>query len=340
MPDPLLIHALTLRPVAGVNDVRIHLPCRALAKQPGVRVVVQETAADLSQRGSEAQAVFLWQRPIIRYAQIEGMRRLIALGYVMVVEFDDHPMVWPDIAANDNLNFRGVHAVQTSTDALAGLLRQYNGNIAVFPNAIESLPPLRARRGETLTLFFGALRREQDWAPVMPALNEVLRECGERVRVVVVYDRAFHDALATPHKTFYPMLRYDAYLSLLSIADINLLPLLDDEFRRMKSDLKFIESAAHGAVVLASPTVYAKTVRDGETGLIYRTPEEFGALLRGLVANRERLDTLARAAWDYVKRERLLARQAEARLAWYRELCAQRAALSEQLYQRVPQLRA
>ena len=338
-PRPLFIHAMTLRPVAGCNDVRVHLPCRELALQPGVRVAIQESTADLSLITPGEDAVFLWQRPILRDSHVEGLRRLIARGYVVVVEFDDHPGVWPDIAAHGHLNFRGVHAVQTSTEALAALLRRFNPNVAVFPNAIDRLPPLRARADATVTLFFGALRRERDWAPIMPALNAVLQECSDRVRVTVVHDRAFHDALATANKTFHPTLSYGEYLEQLGTADINLLPLLDSEFRRMKSDLKFIESAAHGVVALASPTVYAGTLRHGETGMIFRTPKEFRNQLRGLISDSGRRKALAQAAWDYVRRERLLGDQTGPRLAWYRDLCARREQLTRELGERVPELR-
>lgn len=330
---------MTLKPVAGCNDVRVHLPCRELAKRPGVSVAVEVATADLGRGGDAPHKIFLWQRPIIRYSMLEAVKRLIARGYVVVVEFDDHPMVWPDIAANDYLNYRGVHAVQVSTEPLRGLLGGFNPNMAVFPNCIETLPPLRERGGAEVNLFFGALRREADWAPIMPALNAVLAEAGARVAVTVVADKAFHDALQTPRKTFHPMLPYEPYLRALGSADINLLPLLDDEFRRMKSDVKFIESAAHGAVALASPTVYAGSLRDGETGFLFRTPQEFAARLRELIASPGRRQAMARAAWDYVRQNRMLHQQTDARLAWYRELCARREELTRQLYERVPQLR-
>ena len=94
-------------------------------------------------------------------------------------------------------------------------------------------------------------------------------------QVQVVYDRAFFDALATPHKSFEPLCSYDRYHELLDAADIALLPLEPTRFNQHKSDLKFIECAAHGVAVLASPTVYDRTINDGETGLIYHSIAEF-----------------------------------------------------------------
>lgn len=336
---PLLLQAMTLAPVAACNDVRVALPCEALATQPGVRVAIKERGAELHLGDGVEDKIFLWQRPILRWSDsLPSLRRLIERGYVIVVEFDDHPKVWPEIAANDYLNYRGAHAVQTATEELAALFRDFNPEVALFPNAIDELPPLRSRDGPEVTLFFGALNREKDWAPFMPALNAALRAAGERVSVTVVHDRAFHDALATGRKRFHPTLPYADYLRLLGSADISLLPLREDEFTRMKSDLKFIESAAHGAVALASPTVYARTLRDGVTGMIFRTAEEFGERLRALIADPMRRRALAAAAWDYVRRERMLSSQIGRRLAWYRELCSRREELTRRLRERVPQL--
>lgn len=336
---PLLIQAMTLAPVGGVNDVRVHLPCEALATLPGVRFAVRERHTDLGLGGPGEDKIFLWQRPILRWKDsIADLRRLLQRGYLIVVEFDDHPMVWPEIAANDYLNYRGVHAVQTATEELAEMFRRFNPEVAVFPNAIDELPPLAERGGAPVQLFFGALNRKPDWEPIMPALNAVLREAPGRLHLTVVHDRAFYEALETPHKRFHSTLPYAEYCRLLGEADVSLLPLRDNEFTRMKSDLKFIESAAHGAVALASPVVYARTLRDGETGVIFRTPEEFGTRLRELVEHPERRRAIAAAAWDYVRRERLLSRQLDARLAWYRGLCARRDELTRRLCERVPQL--
>lgn len=89
-----------------------------------------------------------------------------------------------------------------------------------------------------------------------------------RAPVQVIYDRALFDGLDTPHKSFEPICSYDRYKSLLHAADIALLPLEPTRFNRHKSDLKFIECASQGAVALASPTVYERTIRHGETGII------------------------------------------------------------------------
>ena len=90
-----------------------------------------------------------------------------------MTEFDDHPDYFGMLNEKDQFAFRGVHAVQTSTPALAAVLRTLNPEVMVFPNTIRVLPEVRNFLDpQALTLFFGALNRERDWAPLMPVLNE------------------------------------------------------------------------------------------------------------------------------------------------------------------------
>ena len=123
------------------------------------------------------------------------------------------------------------------------------------------------------------------------------------MRVQVVYDRAFFDALSTPHKVFEPLCSHDRYHELLQAADIGLLPLEPTRFNRHKSDLKFIECAANGVAALASPTVYGRTIAHDETGLIYQSPTEFGAMLERLIRERPLRRRLASNAFQLCRSE-------------------------------------
>jgi glycosyltransferase involved in cell wall biosynthesis len=120
--------------------------------------------------------------------------------------------------------------------------------------------------------------------------------------------------------------------------EIAFLPLSGTRFNSFKSDLKFVEAGAHRLAVLASPVVYGDTVRDGETGLIIRTPDDLRAALRRLLAAPDTARAMGEAARDWVKENRMLAGQVRARLAWYRSLWARRAALDAALLRRAPEI--
>ncbi len=329
------------------SRVRLSEPHAFLMTEPGVRYREEKGKMDLTFGRGEERRLLIRQR--LHYSSVKEarsqMERLRREGYLLLHEIDDSPSLWKDAYdASDWLDFRGSHACQVSTEALAEAIRPHNPHVKVFPNELRELPEER-RYEETpfVTVFFGALNREGDWREIMPVLNEAAERYGERLRFRVLADKAFFAALKTKHKEFIgddryyngKFVPYDVYTKVLHASDISLLPLRDTEFNRMKSDLKFIESAGHGAAVLASPTVYSGTVRDGFTGFLYRSPREFAERLKLLVEDRALRLGLAEAAYRYVKRERLLSQHYGERLAWYEELFARKEELDRELEQRI-----
>ena len=208
-----------------------------------------------------------------------------------------------------------------------------------MPNVLSELPePANFRDPHRMTLFFGALNRERDVAPFLPVLDEVLAEANGRLAVEVVHDRTVFDALSSPHKRFTPLCDYVRYKALMGACEIAFLPLADNRFNRMKSDLKWIEASGHRLVSIASPVVYGRSIRQGETGLIAGTPEEFGTALRGLLADPAKAKAIADTARTEVAATRMLAHQVARRRAWYDSLWDRRAELDAKLLERVPAL--
>jgi SAM-dependent methyltransferase len=325
-----------LRPVGGVSHVRVVHPLRGMATDPSITSMVT-SMADARAPTDDSPRIFIMHRPALAgEAGRATIRHFIDSGWLVVTEFDDHPDFFQIMQNPEQLTFRGVHAVQTSTRALAAVLRQRNPEVAVFPNALVSLPDVRnfADPGH-LTVFFGALNREQDWQPLMDAVNGVVRQVGDRLRFSVVHDRGFFDALETPHKQFTAMCEYDAYMDLLGQCEISLMPLADNGFNRAKSDLKFIEAGACRVAALASNVVYADTIEEGRTGLVFHDAAELRDKLLRLATMPELARDLGDAARDYVAQHRMLAYQIGPRIAWYRSLWARRDALTAALRERL-----
>ncbi len=86
--------------------------------------------------------------------------------------------------------------------------------------------------------------------------------------------------------------------------------------------------------------VYADTVQDGRTGLLFRDPDEFHGRMLQLVTIPELARDLGDAARRYVADERMMAYQVAPRIAWYRSLWARREALNEARLQRLLRFRA
>jgi Glycosyl transferases group 1/Methyltransferase domain len=338
-PRRLLVQTLLISTIAS-DTVRVYQPDRLLKTIPGVRTVSRVKNAEVNMGLPDEAKVFIWQRDRWNLRQaIEKQRMLLRLGYLTIAEIDDDPRIWKDHRDHDFIFFRSCHCIQTSTEPLAELLRQFNPYVKVFANQVFALPPQRVYSDQDpVTLFFGAINREADWASYMGILNRVLMKFGSHVRVIVIYDRRFYDALDTPHKTFEPLCDYDRYHTILSQCDLAILPLNNTDFNNMKSDLKFIECAKHGVAVLASPTVYDRSIIDGKTGLIYRSSEEFELKLTQLIEQTELRRQLAENSYQWVKQHRLLCQHYRQRYDWYLEMHDRLPDLTRALRDRVPQI--
>lgn len=342
---PLLLSGLLIKPQAGMNEVRMLQPLRSVASLPGVVMEASHQGLQLLPASSSLPRVMIWERQLLTYEEsLPRLQQVLAAGYVLVGEFDDDPARWPLIAANRNLNFTAMHAMQVSTERLAAHIGLHNPTTEVFSNAVEGMPeqqPLWPQLGDNrrLRLFFGALNRENDWGPWMETLNRALLANPDGWEVEVVHDRAFFDAISTAHKRFTPTCGYGRYRELMGQCHVAFLPLADNRFNWMKSDLKAVEAASHGLAILASPVVYSESLRDGNTGRLFRSEQELEAILHGWRAEPASAQILGEQARQWVRLERLQKLQSAKREQWYRSLWEQRQVLTEALFARVPELK-
>ncbi len=337
-PSRINVLSTMLDPVGGVSDVRVVEPMAALSTLPDVFSLIV-SASDVPRLEPSSPKIFILHRPLLADDEgLEPIRQLIGLGYVVVCEFDDHPDYIPVLQRPNIQNFRAVHAVQTSTLPLAEVLSRETSEIGVFPNAIARLgTPVNFAAASHVTLFFGGINRDNDWPEFMATLNEVAEIAGPRLRFEVVNDLGFFEALQTPHKTFTPLCDYKTYLGILGRCEFSFMPLQDTPFNRCKSDLKFLEAASLRVAAIASATVYAGVIEDGVTGAVFHSSADLRPKLLSLIADPAAALRMAEAAHDYVKGERMLAQQLEARRAWYWQLWNNREELHRRLVQRVPE---
>ena len=269
-------------------------------------------------------------------------------GYLLISEIDDSLTRFPNIANVKYVDYIATCAVTCSTETLANELREFNPHVKIFKNHIATLAPEKNFEDkDEITIFFGAVNRSEEWGDIMPIINKFAKRYGKKLRFIVISDTKFFDALESQNKFFVmdkstgmkEWVSYNVYMNEMYKADIALLPLKDNVFNRAKSDLKFIESGNAQVAVLASPTVYESVIKDGENGFIYRNPKEFQAKLKILIENKEKRIELSKAAYEYVKRERLLVNHIEERYNWFKEMYQKRDELYKDLYKRCERLK-
>ena len=332
---------------------RVHMPNAFFMAEPNVFIVSSKVGKPykLYDREQFENRIFINQRMCFPSFAVglDFFKVLRKKGILFISEMDDHPSLWEDDYKKSAwINFRAVHAIQTSTPYLADYLSQYNPHVTVFANQLRRLPPPRDFDDEyaqkkPVTIFFGALNRDGDFIELLPILNRFAKQYGDKIEFKILARKNLFDALETENKTFVGDVKnyegqfvpFDVYEAAIRSSDIALLPLRDNEFNRSKSDLKFIECAGNGTVVLASPVVYSKTIEEGRTGFIYRDDREFVTKLNLLVKNKNLRRMVAESAYAYVKRERLMSQHYQERLEWYRELLSRLPELTVEAAKRI-----
>jgi SAM-dependent methyltransferase len=328
----------------GLLEARTDPPIAALGSLPDVVATANAVSEGVPKPSGEHDHILVMQRQMVanRDLWFASIRSLIARRWLLVADWDDHPGLLPAHAkaiwdANPWLSVSSVHACQVSTPLLAEVFRADNPTVAVFANALLDLPPLARRDGERIRIVFAALNRTGVAGLVAKALDAAAA-ADSRVEIVIVHDEALFASLETPQRRFLPLLPYRDYLELLATADIAVLPIVGHEFEMYKSPVKFLECASRGAACVASPTLYADVIRDGETGIIARSAEEWTRSLQRLVADPTERLRLAEAAWRDLRDRHLMSMQVAGREAWYRELCENRKELTRALLERHPEL--
>ena len=335
--------------------LRVHLPNSFLATRPDIVTLASYDYNNYQLYTRYKKKVFINQR-LINNSFEEGKTisdHIRSNGYLYISEIDDHPIFYKEkYDKSEYINFLSVHAIQTSTDYLADYLKQYNPYIKVFPNYLRSLLPKRDyieeyKSGKPVTIFFGALNRNYEFLKILPILNELIKQYNDKLFFNIIAHDDVTKHLRTKNKKLIgksniycgQIASYGQYVQALYESDIALLPLLDNEFNRSKSDLKYLESASAGSVVVASPVVYSNTIKDGETGFIAFNLEDFKQKLQILIDNNELRWQLAENAYNYVKYNRLMYNHYEERLDWYNELLAKWSFLNQEVENRLAKYR-
>jgi len=236
-------------------------------------------------------------------------RRIHRAGVPMVYDVDD--LVHLPHASRANAFMRWLRGrekvfelvemadeVVVCTEHLAEVARVRNSRVTNISSTIDTdtyRPRPHRDRTEGIVLGWSG---SHSTSPYLHILDDVLRELQttEGVRVRVIGDASFRVPGVDVEASEW---RLDREVADLSEIDVGLYPLPDEEWVLGKSGLKALQyMALEIPPVVQSVGANLEIVRDGENGLLARTPEEWLTALRRLVRDpelRRRLGVRARA---------------------------------------------
>lgn len=251
--------------------------------------------------------------PLIRDRKARGQITVYELCDDMEALPPSNPLkAFYDLPENMLLMKRLAHycdALQFCSPALREKMGYLNSNCAVFPNHMLEIPPERPRKpGDALIVGWGgSLGHLKDmeqvsarlvhWVLSRPNVNLHLM-CDESIW------RLFAPLPEERKKRFAPG-PLESYYRFVSQLDIGIAPLEDTPFNRSRSDVKFIEYAAHGVVpVVQAVGPYLLNVQHEKTGFLFHSTDELISTLDRLAASPDLVVNVSESARAYVFRER------------------------------------
>ena len=236
---------------------------------------------------------------------------------LLVTDLDDFPVVPPThplYAEHQKLEavkwttglLKVADLVTTTTPHLAEVLKKANEHVEVLPNCLDmelwGQEPLKSTSDQVRIVWAGSATHREDMRMVKPAIMEILAKypnvkflyCGDGE---IWRNKLFEDHPQTEYVEPTDVDNWPAKFRSLQ-ADIAIAPLLDTEFNRAKSNLKFLEAAAYKIPMVCSPTVYSDTLTDGKECLIARTPKEFVTKLSLLIENPSKREEIGNNAYE------------------------------------------
>lgn len=249
---------------------------------------------------------------LIRDLQSMGIRVLYEIDdYVHGIRsMDDHD--YADYFDRDGLRemelcMRVCDALICSTEFLARRYRKFNRRTYVCPNGVD-MTRYALTRPPRPTVNLG-------WAGATGHGRAVVAWMGSVARVLVEHDNTCFVSMgldfATPLSKLVPESRLiaipftmlECYPAAMTMIDVAIAPAGKGNFFRGKSDLRWVEAGALGIPVVADPTVYPD-IEHGVNGFHASSPQEAGALLAELVADKELRTRVGAQAREDVRRDR------------------------------------
>lgn len=262
--------------------------------------------AGLFKRAEQYDGVFLHKKKLgfLDASCLRRHARKIIYNYDDAIMFDEKrpgkSAWWRGIAFARTVKLADL--VLVGSPYLGGFAHPYNPNVQVLPIGLNT----QEYRSEEVPASDGKVRLvwigSKSTLKYLRQIEGVLEEIGRRhknVTLRMICDDFFDLSNMSVEKRCWSARSRTVDLA---TSDIGLAPLPDDPFTRGKCSFKVLEYSASGLPVVASPIgTNAQYVRDGVTGFLCATAEEWMEKIGLLLENSQMRVAMGRAGMEHAK---------------------------------------
>lgn len=259
---------------------------------------------------------------------IDVFKRLKKLGLYIILDLDD----WLDVPRSHRLyeqyNKEKVYQffleviplcdmLTCTTELLKTELLNLHSNVYVFENAVDPEMPqfkIKPTKSDKFRFgYFGGLCHKPDIELLRPVLSQIANypNCKDKYEMILfgyakgsIYDE-YANILSCDKKiklkvgNWVPVFQY---IGGYNLCDCSLVPLVDDFFNSMKSELKLVEAGfMRKAVIVSGVNPYLNLAKDGVNCLVANSTNDWIQAMKELIRNPGLANTLGENLYNDVK---------------------------------------
>ncbi|RLA60219.1 MAG: hypothetical protein DRQ89_13135 [Epsilonproteobacteria bacterium] len=294
------------------------------------------------------------------YYNLEEVEKCQSLGIATIVDFDDSWALdtehifykkYLEDGVTDKLTemLRMVDYVTCTTDRLAEEIQKYNPNVAVLPNAMDmNYPGCKVERVKEKEVVFGYLGghcHAKDVQRLHGVNNRLSSEKGYKFRLMGVDGSAVYNeyALILSDSGRLAKTRFDwvqsadiwSYPQFYNLLDVSLVPLVDNMFNSLKSELKLIEAGFfRKAVIVDNVYPYKPLLKHKVNAMVVDKPSDWVKHAKYLLRNPTAITDLGDALYETVQPYEI-DRVNEKRIKFYKDVLTRHSSNSSKRDSRV-----
>ena len=290
---------------AGCGFYRQYQPYNHLAKNYDVKVEFANVVPDVLDFD-----IVIFHKA---YFNLQDVKRVRSLGIPVVVDFDDHWIVNKGHTMYKEYTTQGTSAklhklllnadyVTCTTDELADEIYKYNQNVVVLPNAVDTgYDGWNVEREQedvgTVFGYLGGPCHTRDVAllrGVPEATHAHFRLFGYNGSDIYKhYAKILSGGNPSGNFSLFKGADIWTYPQFYNLMDVSLVPLEDNRFNAMKSELKMIEAGAFSkAVIVSKVKPYTNILRHGKNCLAAESKADWINYIKTLDRNPDIVESL------------------------------------------------